>query len=571
MRLPAPVMPVAGAHGPTGAAGALAADAPGWQAADGLGGAVLARRPLLSGPADVPAFERRAPALAAWLAGFDAPWRAVEARRFAPGAHTPACAEARPEAFDRVTLLLPLSPGLVLDSEAGRQALAPGQAVLVDTWRRHRLANLAATPAVLVVATTAGSDAFAARAGLTPPAAVPSAPLRAECGDAGLDPWRLQARLATIVDDVPGGVPAQVGDALARLVRTARAAWAAGRDGDDSVADAAREARARLLAAGAARLRLRNGLGLLPVLDGAVFAPLMVEPCPLRAATSDPHFDRPVFIVSSPRAGSTLLFETLARLPGVVTIGDESHALIEGLPPLSPAAHGWASNRLAAANAAADVAAALRTRFLDTLHDRDGHRVDGLSPVRMVEKTPKNALRVPFLRAVFPEARFLYLHRDPRQVVASMIDAWSSGRFRTYPALPGWSGPPWSLLLVPGWRALAGRPLEAIVGAQWATTVRVLLDDLADVPAERVLGIDYADLLADPRGTVARIADWAGFAVDDGAGAELPLSRYTVSAPDAQKWRRREAEVEAALAEHADLVERAARAYGAGRAALRAR
>ena len=85
---------------------------------------------------------------------------------------------------------------------------------------------------------------------------------------------------------------------------------------------------------------------------------------------------------------------------------------------------------------------------------------DADAPVRMLEKTPKNALRVPFLARVFPEARFIYLHRDPRPVLASMMEAWQSGRFRTYPNLPGWTGLPWSLLLVPGWRDLLGRPLH---------------------------------------------------------------------------------------------------------------
>src|SRR3546814_8582968 len=96
----------------------------------------------------------------------------------------------------------------------------------------------------------------------------------------------------------------------------------------------------------------------------------------------------------------------------------------------------------------------------------------------MLEKTPKNALRIPLLHKVFPDARFIYLHRDPRQVLGSMLDGWQSGGFRMYSALPGWQGPAWSFLLVPGWRELSGKPLEDIVAAQWARTSQVLLDDL---------------------------------------------------------------------------------------------
>ncbi|WP_158637136.1 sulfotransferase [Arenimonas daejeonensis] len=111
----------------------------------------------------------------------------------------------------------------------------------------------------------------------------------------------------------------------------------------------------------------------------------------------------------------------------------------------------------------------------------------------------QNALRIPFLREVFPEARFIYLHRDPRQVLGSMIDGWQSGEFVMYPNLPGWNGPPWSFLLTPDWRALSGQPLGRIVAAQWETTTRLLLDDLAALPADAWTTVDHGRFLASPR------------------------------------------------------------------------
>jgi hypothetical protein len=39
-----------------------------------------------------------------------------------------------------------------------------------------------------------------------------------------------------------------------------------------------------------------------------------------------------------------------------------------------------------------------------------------------------------------PDPYFIYLHRDPRETVSSMIDAWLSGTFHTYLELPGWRG-----------------------------------------------------------------------------------------------------------------------------------
>lgn len=257
------------------------------------------------------------------------------------------------------------------------------------------------------------------------------------------------------------------------------------------------------------------------------------------------QFDRPIFIVSSPRSGSSLLFQTLARAPGVFTIGGESHGLIESVRSLHPRERGWSSNRLIAADASDTVARTLAQRFYLALRDRDGRPPTG--PARMIEKTPKNSLRVPFLDTIYPDARYVFLYRDPRETLSSMIEAWQSGGFATYPALPGWRSSPWSLLLVPGWRDLAERPLAEIVAQQWATTMTVLLDDLATLPAERITALDYADFLAAPQQVVARLCDRLEIGWDVTLGDTLPLSPTVVSAPRPDKWRRHEQAIAAVL------------------------
>ena len=181
----------------------------------------------------------------------------------------------------------------------------------------------------------------------------------------------------------------------------------------------------------------------------------------------------------------------------------------------------------------------------------------------MLEKTPKNSLRIPFLSSVFPEGIFIYLYRDPRETLASMIEAWSSGRFRTYPQLPGWTGPQWSLLLVPGWRELIGRPLADVVAAQWETATRLMLDDLEALPAQRRLAVRYDALVADPQGELARLAGAVGLGWDRAVDGGLPLSRYTLTEPKPDKWRKHEAEILPRLAGIQATMDRAARFAGA--------
>lgn len=266
---------------------------------------------------------------------------------------------------------------------------------------------------------------------------------------------------------------------------------------------------------------------------------MKLPPPYLQPSANARTFDRPVIILSSPRSGSTLLFETLAKAPGLFTIGGESHRMFESLPKLHPSARNYDSNRLTAAEATPELVAVLLRNFGASLRDRDGHPAPGTA-VRALEKTPKNALRIPFLRQVFPDARYVFLYREPHEVLASMIEAWQSGRFRNYPELPGWTGLSWSLLLVPGWRDLIGRPLPEIVARQWATTIETMLDDLESVPATQVVGVRYDTFLAQPQVEIQRLCERLDLAWDT-ALAALPLSRYTLTPPQPDKWRKHEA------------------------------
>lgn len=254
----------------------------------------------------------------------------------------------------------------------------------------------------------------------------------------------------------------------------------------------------------------------------------------------------PIFIIAAPRSGSTLLFETLAVSEHLHTLGGEGHELIEGLRELQPGAPGVDSNRLDAARASVAVGENIIQQMLREARDAHGRPPAPAASLRFLEKTPKNALRIPFLDRIFPDARFIVLWRDPRENLGSIIDAWRSGRWKTYNGLPGFAGP-WSLLLPPGWRAMNGRPLEEIAAFQWDSTYRIVLNDLAAIAPERWTSVTYGELLADTAATIRRLCEFARIEFD-GALAQhvtrpLPLSRYTLTPPARDKWRQHEAEI----------------------------
>ena len=479
-----------------------------------------------------------------------------------------------------------------------------GECWIFDTWVEHNVINDHALPRIHLVADTVGGAGFwehvrSARPhdreipGWTPRACRPIPNYRPQLDYETenfpnvMTPWEIRSHYALLLSEsTPHASLQAIQQALLAFSRRWHALWSRfgeSRSGWPRYRNAIEAARLDLAGCGARQVVLRNGLGLMDALNAWIFEPALADrraaavPDDRSEAASksesavaaavvrsdpDPVFDRPVFVVCPPRSGSTLLFETLAQAPGVYTIGDESHLLIEGVPALAPAARGFHSNRLLASDATPNIVEELRQRFLTALRDRDGHGPVPGDRVRMLEKTPKNALRLPFLARVFPEALFVYLYRDPRPVLASMIEAWQSGRFRTYPQLPGWPGLPWSLLLVPDWRELVGLPLHQIVAAQWRTTTRILLDDLEQLPADRWTVARYESLVADPEAEVRRVCSAVRLEWDRSLPTSLPHSAYTVSAPDPDKWRRHGAQIEAVLPMIRDQVARAAALTG---------
>jgi Sulfotransferase family/Aspartyl/Asparaginyl beta-hydroxylase len=295
----------------------------------------------------------------------------------------------------------------------------------------------------------------------------------------------------------------------------------------------------------------------LPKPDADIEPAIVAIPEP--KSSGPPVLERPIVILSAPRAGSTLLFETLAQAAGVYTIGGESHQLIESIAALRPGRGVARSNRLTRRDATSAIVAELRQRFASRIHDRDGQAPKSGAKVRLLEKTPKNALRVPFLLEVFPDAQLIFLQREPRANLSSMMQAWRAKGWVTYRQLPGWPGP-WSLLLPPGYERLQGRPLEEIVAFQWRVANEIILDDLADLPRERWTTVRYEALVADPRAEVGRILEFAGLAMDsrlaDYLSKPLPLSKHTQTKPEPDKWKQNAAEIERVMPGLAGIRER---------------
>ena len=493
---------------------------------------------------------------------------------------------------DRMRVHVPIVTQPTVTFHCGGETvnMAAGECWIFDTWSLHSVHNDAVRSRIHLVADTVGGDGLLSliekgRSSADPAFGPLPAPSPAQGGAANalacesynlptvMTPWELRDHLGFLMSEAaPGDARiGPIGQALNRLRVNWHALWAQCADDEaawPTYASLLATTWERLGALGVHEVLLRNQMPLglclkTLIFDAAVngsggsmdaderLRPQASPPKPspsappaqpaARSASAgianaqgrDPTFDRPVFIVSSPRSGSSLLFETLSRAREAFTIGGESHGLIEAIPELSPAAKGWESNRVTGADANPFLAARLRERFAAALRDRDGRKPAGQA-VRMLEKTPKNALRIPFLASVFPEARFIYLYRDPRPTLASMMEAWGSGKFRTYPQLPDWEGLPWSLVLTPGWRELRGAALNEIVANQWAAVTKTLLDDLQALARDRWSAVSYEQFIAAPQATAAALCRKSDLYWDRPVGSRLPLASNTLSAPSAK-------------------------------------
>jgi hypothetical protein len=141
----------------------------------------------------------------------------------------------------------------------------------------------------------------------------------------------------------------------------------------------------------------------------------------------------PIFLISLPRSGSTLLQRMLAT-GGEIAGTNEPWFML----PL------WSMRQRSTARAGYSHQTAV-----DALNDLLDNLPDGDASYRLavrdfalriyeelargrpyfLDKTPRYYLMVDFLHQVFPEARFIFLVRNPLSVLASIIQTWYQGHF----------------------------------------------------------------------------------------------------------------------------------------------
>ena len=193
----------------------------------------------------------------------------------------------------------------------------------------------------------------------------------------------------------------------------------------------------------------------------------------------------------------------LSLSPGTVGAAGTDYALVAGLPGASTEPDGdqmgperLNERRIRKARDWTD------EQLTEAAEAVGGEPID---PFRMLGGIPRDSLRIGMLDEIFPDARFVYVNRDPAQAMSRMAAIWQAGTMVTREELPGWDGPPWSMPLIPGWRELSGSPLEELVTAQWIALSRGALDELEQLVPERWCVSDFDQLTGNRDNETQRI------------------------------------------------------------------
>jgi hypothetical protein len=246
---------------------------------------------------------------------------------------------------------------------------------------------------------------------------------------------------------------------------------------------------------------------------------------------------RPIFILGSPRSGTTMLFQLLDRSQSLASLGYGSQFIWEMFRPREMV--------LGRSHAAApeDITRHER-RVVDWMIDR----VSGDS--QYLDKFPRMVLRAEYLAALYPDARFVSIVRDGRSVVSSLMTGWNTdGKFGQGTALPvplevaGYSGRVWRFILPPGWEAYtSGRTLAEVCAFQWAASNTALRDSYDRLGWDRFYEVRYEDLVAAPVETAAAMLRHLDLEDDPdvlahAAALDRNVTHTAVTAPRPGKWR----------------------------------
>ena len=260
-------------------------------------------------------------------------------------------------------------------------------------------------------------------------------------------------------------------------------------------------------------------------------------------------------IIGTPRSGTSILGRVLDLHPSISTWIEPYYIWDHHFRE----AH---DDVVTAAQATDDVRIWIRKAFTRYLRV---HRVE-----KVVDKSPRNCLKLPFIQKIFPEAYYIFILRDGRDTILSILSQWERKKeifaknrgsdqwqsrlyiFRRWlNRRPTWKfrlqsilfelGPPANWLKkqflndlrwdgrfgwgprFKGWHEFIDRvtPLE-FSAYQWVHCARGILDNISLIPEHRKIILKYEDFIRDPEASIMSLFSFLKIDLPDGYMETLP-------------------------------------------------
>jgi len=255
----------------------------------------------------------------------------------------------------------------------------------------------------------------------------------------------------------------------------------------------------------------------------------------------------PIILIGNYRSGTGLAQKLIALHPSIVTWYEPRTLWLYADPRRG-------HDEFDVNDASEAVMRYIRRRFL-VYQRRHGNR-------RVMEKTPGNVLRVPYVSAIFPEATLLHIIRNPFSCISSMELKWQRGKTlkgirRSVMDTPKTQLPYYLGQLVedivrkkllrtkyvsiygPRYKGIE-KDLKTVsklrvIARQWAIGNRKAREELAALGQGRVLSFRYEDLVASPQVYFRRIYEHCGLEYDIGM---LRAAEEMVDSGRQEKWLR---------------------------------
>ena len=255
----------------------------------------------------------------------------------------------------------------------------------------------------------------------------------------------------------------------------------------------------------------------------------------------------PIFLFGNTRSGTTIVQKVMSTHPDIVGWYEPNALWLYADP-------GRIHDEFDVSDATNRVKRYIRQRFL-TYQKQHGNCV-------VLEKTPQNILRIPYVRAIFPEATFLFIVRNPFSFISSVEFKWQrpvtgSGIVRRLRDMPMSQLHHWVRRYIiqqinkrvlrkkylsiwgPRYRGiqedLKTHDQLTVIARQWSVCSMKAENDMASFEDGQVLRLKYEDFVDDPISDLARICAHCGLEMSSDM---VKAAREMVKSDRKIKWQR---------------------------------